>query len=141
MVWVARLGGETASKVINTVLAFAQRAIGATVNKSLVASPGAIFFHRDMLLNVPAIVDLEQASGQCQAVADCNNLTKNKHRRYKNYNIGDLDLDKDDDVFVVLEGDTIVHELKGAMQIRTHQGTTTTFPAQTTDDPGNERQS
>ncbi|CAJ1950334.1 unnamed protein product [Cylindrotheca closterium] len=80
----------TAFEVIDTVFASVQRAMRTAVNKSLGASPGAaIVFRRDMLLNVPAIVDLEQASDRRQAVAIGNNVTENKRRRYKNYNIGD----------------------------------------------------
>ena len=80
---------ETAYEIIDTALASAQRAIRTAVHKSLGVSPGSMVFHRDMLLNIPTIVDLQQIADKRRAIADRNNLKENRRRRYKNYNIGD----------------------------------------------------
>ena len=80
---------NTAYKIIDTALASAQRAIRTAVHKSLGISPGAMAFHRDMLLNIPTIVDLQLLADRRRAIADRNNQVENRRRRYKNYNIGD----------------------------------------------------
>ena len=48
-----------------------------------------MILHRDMLLNVPTIVDLEQIKARRHAIANRNNLAENSRRRYKNYVVGD----------------------------------------------------
>ena len=80
---------ETAYELVDTALATTQRAIRSAVNTALGVTPGSMIFHRDMLLNVPTIVDLEQIKARRHAIANRNNLAENSRRRYKNYVVGD----------------------------------------------------
>ena len=78
----------TAYKAIDGIIKSCQRAIRTAGHSTIGVSPGAQVFRRDMLLNVPVLVDLETIRAN-QAVADKNNLTENRQRRYKNYQVGD----------------------------------------------------
>ena len=78
-----------AFEIADTAIASAQRAIRTAVHKSFGLSPGTFVFRRDMLLNIPTVVDLQQIQHRRQALADKNNLNENRRRRYKNYNVGD----------------------------------------------------
>jgi len=47
----------TAQRVIDDALASAMYATRVAVSRTMRTSPGAIAFHRDMLLDVPLVVD------------------------------------------------------------------------------------
>ena len=79
----------TAYKAIDGIIKSCQRAIRTAAHSTIGVSPGAQVFRRDMLLNVPVLVDLETIRAKRQAVVNKNNLTENRRRRYKNYQVGD----------------------------------------------------
>ena len=58
-------------------------------NKTYGVSPGALVFHRDMLLPIPIITDLTLLRQKRQAIIDRNNLQENRRRRTHDYTVGD----------------------------------------------------
>lgn len=75
--------------LINNVIAQVMHALRATVHRTLNISPGALVFHRDMLLPIPIIADFEQLRERRQALIDWNAARENLRRRYKDYEVGD----------------------------------------------------
>jgi len=63
---------EAANDIIDTALATASYASGASLHCTLHVSPGALVFQRDMLLNIPLITDLALIQENCQALIDEN---------------------------------------------------------------------
>jgi len=59
------------------------------VHKTFGISPGSIVFHRDMLLPIPIIANLQFLREKRQAVIDKNNLRDNRRRRTHDYAVGD----------------------------------------------------
>ena len=55
-----------AFEIADTAIASAQRAIRTAVHKSFGLSPGTFVFRRDMLLNIPTVVDLQQIIQELQ---------------------------------------------------------------------------
>jgi len=60
---------ETAYEIIDTAFASVQRAMRTAVHKTLRLSPGSMVFHRDLLLNIPTIVDLQLIADRRRAMA------------------------------------------------------------------------
>ena len=85
---------ETALEIIDAILAASQRALRACVHRTLGISPGALVFHRDMLLPIPVIADYNLIRERRQAVIDENNRRQNLRRHFKDYQAGDLVLVK-----------------------------------------------
>jgi transposase InsO family protein len=79
----------SAYDAVDSILATSQRAIRSAVNVSLGVAPGAMIFHRDMLMDLPVHVDLDQAQQRRQEIANRNNEIENSRRRTKNYVVGD----------------------------------------------------
>lgn len=75
--------------LIDNVIARVMHALRATVHRTLNISPGALVFHRDMLLPIPIIADFEQLRERRQALIDWNAARENLRRRYKDYEVGD----------------------------------------------------
>jgi len=83
--------------LIDTALATTSFAIRAAVHTTMRASPGAVVFHRDMLLPLPLIVDLEVLRQRRQVLIDENLRRQNLRRDFHDYTIGEevLILDRD----------------------------------------------
>lgn len=79
----------SAYECIDSILATVQRAIRSATHTTLGYSPGSMVFNRDMLLDVPVHVDLDQAQQRRLNVAIRNNTNENQRRRPKNYVVGD----------------------------------------------------
>ena len=75
--------------IVDRVLASAQYALRVCIHKTYGVSPGSIVFHRDMLLPLPIIVNLQQLRQRQQVLIDKNNLRENARRRHHDYTIGD----------------------------------------------------
>ena len=52
-------------------------------------SPGALVFHRDMLMDIPFMADLLLLCKKCQTLIDYNLRRENNRRRNYDYQIGD----------------------------------------------------
>ncbi len=79
---------EAANDVIDTALATASYASRASLHRSLNVSPGALVFHRDMLLNIPLIADLNMIRERRQVLIDENLRRQNMKRRTFDYQVG-----------------------------------------------------
>ena len=80
---------ETAYDHIDSCLAAATRAVRSAIHRTLQVSPGALVFHRDMMLPVPIEADYNLIRARRQAVIDDNNRRANLRRRFFDYSIGD----------------------------------------------------
>jgi hypothetical protein len=81
---------QAANEVIDIALATAMHATRCAVSRSLGISPGAMAFHRDMLLNIPVIADLLAIQTKRQTLIDENLRRVNLKRRQYDYAIGDM---------------------------------------------------
>jgi hypothetical protein len=73
---------------IDTFINNAAWAIRSTYHTVLTASPGAAIFGRDMLFDVPFIVDWKQIGEFRQSMTDRNNDNQNKKRVDYDYKVG-----------------------------------------------------
>lgn len=78
-----------ADATIDRILASTQYATRCAVHKTFGVSPGAIVFHRDMLLPIPIITDLTNLRERRQSSIDQSALRENRRRRPHEYNVGD----------------------------------------------------
>jgi hypothetical protein len=76
-------------ETIDSILASAQYAIRAAIHRTLQISPGALVFHRDMLLPIPIIADYNLLRNRRQTLIDVNNRRENLRRRFHDYEVGD----------------------------------------------------
>jgi hypothetical protein len=67
---------------IDAVLTNAAWAICSTYHTVLKASPGAAIFGRDMLFNIPFIVDWKKIGDYRQRQTDLNNMRENEKNIY-----------------------------------------------------------
>ena len=74
-----------ANLLIDTALATAGYSARAAMHHTLKISPGALVFHRDMLLDIPVISDLQLLQQRRQTLIDKNLLTANSKRRTFDY--------------------------------------------------------
>ena len=81
---------QTANDVIDTALATASYASRASLHRTLNISPGALVFHRDMLLNIPLLADLQLIRDNRQLLIDENLRQQNLKRRFFDYQVGQL---------------------------------------------------
>ena len=80
---------QEATTLIDHALSSASYAMRAAIHRTLKVSPGALVFHRDMLLPIPLISDFNIIRARRQAVIDDNNRRANLRRRFKDYKIND----------------------------------------------------
>ena len=80
---------ETVLKLVDTVLAAAQRARCITINRTMGMTPGAMVFGRDMLLPIPVLTDFNLIRQRRQTMIDENNCRANLRRKLHDYHIGD----------------------------------------------------
>ena len=69
-----------ANQIINNALATCMHVMRSAVNQTLKTSSGALTFNRDMLINVPLVVNLESIQHQRQHLID-ENLRQINQRR------------------------------------------------------------
>jgi transposase InsO family protein len=77
----------SAAAAVDYALATASHALRTTVHKTLGLSPGAVVFHRDMLIDVPFVADLLLLRDKRQAVIDYNLRRENNARRSFDYQV------------------------------------------------------
>ena len=63
-------GINSATRLVDTALATCMFATRATVHGALKTTPGSIAFHRDMILNIPIIADLQLLRQHRQQLVD-----------------------------------------------------------------------
>jgi hypothetical protein len=81
---------QEATTLIDHALSSASHAMRAATHRTLNVSPGAIVFHRDMMLNVPLIAELITLRDRRQQLIDYNLQRANAKRRFHDYQVGDL---------------------------------------------------
>ena len=81
---------QDCQELLESALASAIFALRSTVHTTLGMTPGSIAFHRDMLLNVPIIADLQILQQKRQNKIDYNTEKSNTRRYSHIYHINDL---------------------------------------------------
>jgi hypothetical protein len=84
---------EAATQLVDRAHATAQLALRTVVHTSPGMSPGAIIFHRDMMLEIPYVADLLLLQHNRQALIDYNVRRENARRIRHDYAINDLVLE------------------------------------------------
>jgi transposase InsO family protein len=79
---------ETAYERILTATQTAAYAARAAIHSTMKLSPGSIAFHRDMILNIPLLVDFELLRQRRQALIDKNLIRANAKRIDHDYQPG-----------------------------------------------------
>ena len=79
---------QAANDIVDTALATASYASRASLHRTLNISPGALVFHRDMLLNIPLLADLALIRNNRQILIDENLRQQNLKRRQFDYQVG-----------------------------------------------------
>ena len=81
---------EEATTLVDTAIASTVFALRSTIHSTMKTTPGALIFHRDMLLNIPFIADLRQIQEHRQHIVH-ENLRRQNMRRYDyDYCINDM---------------------------------------------------
>ena len=79
---------EDAEFIIDHALVSTMHATRCSVNRIHKESPGALSFHRDMILDIPIIADLQGIQSRRQTMIDNNLLRQNAKRRDFDFKIG-----------------------------------------------------
>jgi hypothetical protein len=74
--------------IIDTALNTAAYSARAAIHTTMKISPGALVFHRDMILDIPIIADLQLLQQQRQALIDRNLMRANRKRISHDYQPG-----------------------------------------------------
>ena len=80
---------QDAEAMVDYAIATASYALRATINRTLGVSPGALVFHRDMLMDLPFVANLLLLRNKRQALIDYNLRRENNARRNYDYKVGD----------------------------------------------------
>ena len=83
-----------AQVVIDQALASASHAVRTNINQATGYAPGALAFHRDMLLNIPLVVDLLAVRAKPQLYVDRDLMRANARRSAFDYKPGEQVLKK-----------------------------------------------
>jgi hypothetical protein len=67
-----------AQQLVNTALANAMYATRASFHSGIKTTPGAMAFHRDMIMNIPFIADLNLIREHCQQLIDQRLIVSNR---------------------------------------------------------------
>ena len=78
-----------AAHAVDTALATAAYAPRTSLHSGLKASPGALVFQRDMLLDIPLLADFEVLRIKQQQIIERNLERSNSKRVDHDYNLGD----------------------------------------------------
>jgi hypothetical protein len=119
---VSIIGGERTTwsftiqspTVVETALANCMFATQATVHGTLQTTPGGIAFHRDMILNLPLIADLQVLQERRQQLIDERLICANRSRFSHDYHVGEEVLKliyKPDKLQPKAEGPYLVHQV------------------------------
>ncbi len=76
---------EQANGLVDCALQTAPYAITATTHRTMGLSPGAVVFHRDMIMDLPLVADLLLLRNKRQALIDYNLRRENYKRRTFDY--------------------------------------------------------
>ena len=79
---------QEAEQILDNALSTAVHVTRCATSRSLGISPGALTFHRDMILDLPIIADLHNIQNRRQVLIDENLRRQNQKRRDYNYDIG-----------------------------------------------------
>ena len=77
-----------AKTLIDSALATASHAVRTNISQATGYSPGALAFHRDMLLDVPLVIDLVQVRDKRQIMVDENLRRINTNISSYDYQVG-----------------------------------------------------
>ena len=77
-----------AKEIIEYALSLASYSLRATYHRTLGISPGALVFHRDMIVDVPFVANLLLLHNKRQAVIDYNLRRENQRRHTYDYKKG-----------------------------------------------------
>ena len=80
---------DQSNDIMDTCFATAAYASKVAIHRTLNISPGALVFHRDMILNIPLIADLHQLHARRQIIIDERLRRANLRRRPMDYQPGD----------------------------------------------------
>ena len=80
---------EQTNDIMDTCFATAPYASKVAIHCTLNISPGALVFHRDMILNIPLLADLHQLHTRRQIIIDERLRHANLRRRPMDYQPGD----------------------------------------------------
>ena len=80
---------QEATTLVDHALSSASYAMRAAIHRTLKVYPGALIFHRDMILNVPLMAELITIRDRRQQLIDYNLQRTNSKRRFYDYQVGD----------------------------------------------------
>ena len=80
---------QEANQLIENILAMASYAAQTAIHSTMKTMPGALVFHRDMLLNIPIIADLQLMQQRHQALINHNLMIANWRCISHDYQIND----------------------------------------------------
>jgi len=80
---------KEAEQAVDNALHSCIHALRCAINQAMRTSPGALVFHRDMMIDVPLLVDIDAIRGRKQQLIDNNLIRENKKRIDYNYEVGD----------------------------------------------------
>ena len=82
-------GVDDAKQMVDTAIANAVHAHRSTFHGTINATPGSLAFHRDMILDLPLIADLQLIREHRQQLIDRNLITANRRRFAYDYQVGE----------------------------------------------------
>jgi hypothetical protein len=85
-------GIADANQLVDTAIANAIFASRASLHSTLKTTPGGLAFHRDMIMDIPLITDLQTIQEHCQQLIDTRLIPANCKQFAYDYAIGDKDL-------------------------------------------------
>jgi transposase InsO family protein len=83
--WIPPAGITDARQLVDTALANAMYATRASLHSALQMTPGALSFHRDMVLNIPLVADLNLIREKRQHLIDQRLIVNNRKRFAHDY--------------------------------------------------------
>jgi len=83
--WIPPAGVNDARVLVDTALANAMYATRASLHSALQTTPGALSFHRDMVLNIPLVADLNLIREKHQHLIDQRLIVNNRKRFTHDY--------------------------------------------------------
>jgi hypothetical protein len=83
--WNPPAGVNNARTLVETALANAMYATRASLHSGLQTTPGALSFHRDMVLNIPLVADLNLIREKRQHLIDQRLIVNNRKRFAHDY--------------------------------------------------------
>ena len=104
---------EQTNDIMDTCFATAAYASKVAIHHTLNISPGALVFHRDMILNIPLLADLHQLHTRRQIIID-------ERLQYTNLRCRPLDYQPGDDILILTDNPTTLQD-RGIGPFRTTQ--------------------